>query len=125
MERQQDNSLPGDGLDLDKNYFESLGIKYDISGIDHITGINLESGMKDIRSLIDIWTPRNLTPPVWQDNDYQQCPKLQISCYLFQTLKHKPYMKLAAYSKYVMVMSTIGSDLKAPSQNTPHRSIII
>ena len=39
------------------NKFESLGIKYDTSEMDHITEINLESRMKEIRSLINIWTP--------------------------------------------------------------------
>ena len=44
MERQQDNSL----LNLIwTNKFESLGIKYD-----------LESRMKEIRSLINTWTPQ-------------------------------------------------------------------
>ena len=43
------------------NKFDSLGIKYDTSEMDHITEITLESRMKEIRSLINIWTPRNLT----------------------------------------------------------------
>ena len=34
------------------NKFESLGIKYDTSEMDHITEINLESRMKEITSLI-------------------------------------------------------------------------
>ena len=40
--------------------FKSLGIEYDTSYMDHITKINLK-GMKEIRRLINICTPRNLT----------------------------------------------------------------
>ena len=43
------------------NKFESIGIKYDTSELYHKTEMNLESRMKEIRSLINIWTPRILT----------------------------------------------------------------
>ena len=69
MERQEDNSLPKLKL-IWTNKFESLGIKYDTSEMDHITEINLESRMKEIRSLINIFKPQELNS-VWEDNFFK------------------------------------------------------
>ena len=43
------------------NRFTSLGIEYDVSDLDNITNLNLDSKIIEIENLIKIWQIRNLT----------------------------------------------------------------
>ena len=42
--------------------FTSLGIQFDVNNMTDITNMNIRSKIGDIRNLIQIWTPRLLTP---------------------------------------------------------------
>ena len=83
------------------NRFTSLGIEYDVSDLDNITNLNLDSKIIEIENLIKIWQIRNLTiiGKITIIKVYLS-PNLYISCCPCQVQRIPFLKKLNQYFKF-------------------------